>query len=427
MIEREYGTAATISFPIIEFSLTSFHNSVTTTIFAAGDVKIAQDYGDFTNTSTIPSSGMGGTGVVLTLTAAELQAAHIDIQVIDQTATKVWEDQMIQIETFGDTTASQFRFDRSSNTVQASLTAAQTGVTVATVTDVTNAVNASITSTSVVQSVTNTVQASLTANQTGVTVATVTDITNAVNASITSTSVVSSVTNTVPASLTANQAGVTIATVTDVTNAVNASITSTSVVATVSNTVQASLTANQAGVTVATVTDVTNTVPASLTAAQSGVTIATVTDVTNPVNASITSTSVVSSVTNTVAASLTANQAGVTVATVTDVTNAVTASAVVVASITSSAIISNLGASATAQINAQMVDVMGTDTIAEQSAGAPPSTPTHRQAIGYIYMAWRNKIDTTATKTSITNDAGSTIASATISDDSVTFTKGEFA
>ena len=203
--ERKYGTAATVATPLITFSLTSFHNSLTTTIFAAGDVKIAKDYGDFTNTATLPTVAASGNQVVLSLTATELQAAHIDIQFIDQTATKVWEDNQVMIETFANTTAAQFQFDRSSNTVQASLTAAQTGVTIATVTDITNAVNASITSTSVVASVTN-----------------------AVNASITTTSVIATVSNTVQASLTAAQTGVTIATVTNVTNGVD--ITSTAVV-----------------------------------------------------------------------------------------------------------------------------------------------------------------------------------------------------
>ena len=81
-------------------------------------------------------------------------------------------------------------FDPSTTTVKASLTAAQTGVTIATVTDVTN-----------------TVKASLTASQAGVTVATVTNVTNAVtitsNADITA---IKAKTDNLPDGLTKNAA-----------------------------------------------------------------------------------------------------------------------------------------------------------------------------------------------------------------------------
>ena len=110
----------------------------------------------------------------------------------------------------------------------------------------------------------------------------------------------------------------------------------------------------------------------------------------------------------------------------TNVTNTVTAGPVEVSTMTSTVVLNNLGASATAQINAEVLDVMATDTITEQGVGAPPAAPTHRQAIDYLYMAWRNSVVTTASVTSISNDAGTTIASATVSDDGSTFTKGEF-
>jgi len=176
IFERLYGTAGTVAFPLIAFSSTSFHTSVTSSMFASGDVKISIDYGGFTNTATLPTADASNKMAILSLTATELTGKHIQIYVVDQTASKVWEDQAVLIETYGNASA-QHAFNRHAATVQASLTANQTGVTIATVTDITN-----------------TVKASLTANQTGVTVATVTDITN-----------------TVKASLTANQTGVTVA------------------------------------------------------------------------------------------------------------------------------------------------------------------------------------------------------------------------
>lgn len=253
--ERMAETGSTVDFPLVVFSLTSFHNSLTTSLFAAGDFRISKDYGDFTNTATLPASCPGGQSVVLSLSSAEMTARHIHIQIKDQTATKVWEDQAVLIETYGTTTA-QHAFNRNSFTVQASLTAAQTGVTIATVTQVTNQV-----------------VASLTANQAGVTIATVTNVTNGVN--ITSSAFP------LQASLTANNA------------VVVSSMTSTMFP------LQASLTANNA-VVVSSITSTAFPFAASLTAAQTGVTIATVTNVTNGVN--LTTTAIL----NNLAASATA-------------------------------------------------------------------------------------------------------------------------
>lgn len=109
--ERQANTGTTIDFPLIAWSLTSFHNSLTTTLFAAGDIKISKNYGDFTNTATLPASCPNGMSVILSLTSDELIASHIHIQIKDQTSPKVWEDQAIIIETFGTTTA-QFLLDR---------------------------------------------------------------------------------------------------------------------------------------------------------------------------------------------------------------------------------------------------------------------------------------------------------------------------
>jgi hypothetical protein len=89
--------------------------------------------------------------------------------------------------------------------------------------------------------------------------------------------------------------------------------------------------------------------------------------------------------------------------------------------------IDNIDLSATMKtsINAEMVDVIGTDTIAEMAQGIPPATPTLKQALMYLYMALRDETNTTATLITIKNDAGTVICKATLSDDATTFVKGE--
>lgn len=79
-----------------------------------------------------------------------------------------------------------------------------------------------------------------------------------------------------------------------------------------------------------------------------------------------------------------------------------------------------------ADVNAEVVDALGTDTISELSQGAPPATPTIKTALMLLYMNLRNKNTQTATEAAIYNDDGTKIAKATISDDGTTFTKEEF-
>lgn len=65
--------------------------------------------------------------------------------------------------------------------------------------------------------------------------------------------------------------------------------------------------------------------------------------------------------------------------------------------------------------------------IAELGVAAPTATPTLRTGLMLLYMALRNKTTSTATETTISNNAGTTIATAAQSDDTVTYEKGEFA
>ena len=55
----------------------------------------------------------------------------------------------------------------------------------------------------------------------------------------------------------------------------------------------------------------------------------------------------------------------------------------------------------------------------------PTATPTMKEALALLYMSLRNQGTTTATNLTISNDAGTVIAKATLSDDGVTFTKTE--
>lgn len=80
-----------------------------------------------------------------------------------------------------------------------------------------------------------------------------------------------------------------------------------------------------------------------------------------------------------------------------------------------------------AEVNAEVADVIKTDTISEMSQGAPPGSPTLQQAVNYLYKAWRNKNMTDSSTIEIYDDAGSTVLfKSPISDDGTDFTKGEY-
>jgi len=78
-----------------------------------------------------------------------------------------------------------------------------------------------------------------------------------------------------------------------------------------------------------------------------------------------------------------------------------------------------------AEINAEVVDVMETDTHAEPS-GVVGATASIKDAIMYVKTKLRNKMTQTSTTTLLRNDADTgTIATSTVSDDSTTFIKGK--
>lgn len=87
---------------------------------------------------------------------------------------------------------------------------------------------------------------------------------------------------------------------------------------------------------------------------------------------------------------------------------------------------SGLSTLTAAQVNAEVVDALATDTYAEPGQGAPAATATLAAKINYIYKFLRNKVTQTSTTYSIFDDAGTTVdQKSTVSDDGTTFTRGE--
>ena len=73
-----------------------------------------------------------------------------------------------------------------------------------------------------------------------------------------------------------------------------------------------------------------------------------------------------------------------------------------------------------------LIQALLDDARAEPGQGAPPVNPDVVTKIDYLYKAWRNKVEQTATTMSVYNDAGTVVdQKATVSDDATTATKGE--
>jgi|DEB0MinimDraft_4_1074332.scaffolds.fasta_scaffold00439_3 Rieske Fe-S protein len=79
-----------------------------------------------------------------------------------------------------------------------------------------------------------------------------------------------------------------------------------------------------------------------------------------------------------------------------------------------------------AQVNAEVVDALDTDTYAELGA-VPAATASLADKIAWLFMLARNKVTQTATTVVVRNDADSgNVATSTVSDDGTTATRGEF-
>lgn len=84
----------------------------------------------------------------------------------------------------------------------------------------------------------------------------------------------------------------------------------------------------------------------------------------------------------------------------------------------------NLNDLSSAQVNAEMLDVLVTDTFTEVTV--PSATASIKDMIHYTFSRVRNKTTQTATTLAVRNDADSgDLGTATVSDDGTTFTKGE--
>lgn len=90
--------------------------------------------------------------------------------------------------------------------------------------------------------------------------------------------------------------------------------------------------------------------------------------------------------------------------------------------------IGSLATQAKADVNAEVLDVLATDTYAEPGQGSPAATTTLAAKINYIYKAWRNKKTQTSTTHSLFADDAATVdQKSTVSDDGTTATRGEVA
>lgn len=101
----KYGTETTFRFPMLKRGVVDLAVTADWTP-ATGDTKISKDGGNFANATNNPAAvgGTGSVGWTLTLTATELQAAEVNVQIVDS-ATKAVEDQFLVIYTHGNASA----------------------------------------------------------------------------------------------------------------------------------------------------------------------------------------------------------------------------------------------------------------------------------------------------------------------------------
>lgn len=110
-----------------------------------------------------------------------------------------------------------------------------------------------------------------------------------------------------------------------------------------------------------------------------------------------------------------ASPTNITAGTITTVTN-----------LTNAATSGDLTATMKASVNAEVLDVLATDTHAEAGA-VPAATSTLKDKINWMFAISRNKITQTSTTQTLRNDADSgNIATSSVSDDGTTFTRAEW-
>jgi hypothetical protein len=106
VVKRQWGVATTVGFTMPDYSdpIDLVTNADVT--FATGDVKYSCDEGAQANIGSLPTEE-GTVQFAQALTAAEMRCARVHLLYID-TATKVWADWGIIIETYGCHTATDF-------------------------------------------------------------------------------------------------------------------------------------------------------------------------------------------------------------------------------------------------------------------------------------------------------------------------------
>jgi hypothetical protein len=102
---RLYGVATTIDVDLYETDGASVKADAT---FAAGDVTVMKDEGTPANIGTLPTDE--GRVYSFPLTATEMQAARIVVELIDQSDPKVWLDRVVIVETYGHASAQHEHF-----------------------------------------------------------------------------------------------------------------------------------------------------------------------------------------------------------------------------------------------------------------------------------------------------------------------------
>lgn len=108
--------------------------------------------------------------------------------------------------------------------------------------------------------------------------------------------------------------------------------------------------------------------------------------------------------------------------------NAVSAGAVseIQSGLATSAEVTALNDISAADVNAEILDVLTTDTFAEPGS-IPAATTTLEDKISFLYTLARNKVTQTASTHTLRNDADDgSIGTSTTSDDGTTFTRGEW-
>jgi hypothetical protein len=90
--------------------------------------------------------------------------------------------------------------------------------------------------------------------------------------------------------------------------------------------------------------------------------------------------------------------------------------------------VGSLATQAKADVNAEVLDVLNTDTFAEPGQEAPGATVSLVKKISYLYKAWRNKSEQTSSQYSLYADDASTVdQKSAVTDNGTTLTRGEVA